>query len=184
MMPRLDKQAVLRARIVWPCRAIRAAAIGYAAWSLLRVGAFWADAEFVARAFSGWYGGEPALADGLRRAAGFGMSLTVWALVIAGVVAVWRLTGHYLAGRVFSVDASVTLKRIGQLGLAATVLDIALRPVIRALLSPGPALDPMFLVHWVRPEDLLYAAMFGALWVLAHVLESAASLSDEVEQFV
>ena len=28
----LDKQAVLRARIVWPCRAIRAAAIGYAAF--------------------------------------------------------------------------------------------------------------------------------------------------------
>jgi hypothetical protein len=180
----IDRQAALRARIVWPCRAIRAAAIGYAAWSLLRVGAFWADADFVARAFSGWYGGEPALADGLRRAVGFGLSLTVWALVIVGVVAVWRLTGHYLAGRVFSVDASVALKRIGQLGLAAAALDIALRPAIRALMSPGPALDPHFLARWVRPEDLLYAAVFGALWVLAHVLESAASLSDEVEQFV
>jgi hypothetical protein len=180
----IDRQAALRARIVWPCRAIRAAAIGYAAWSLLRVGAFWADADFVARAFSGWYGGEPALADGLRRAVGFGLSLTVWALVIVGVVAVWRLTGHYLAGRVFSVDASVALKRVGQLGLAAAALDIALRPAIRALMSPGPALDPHFLARWVRPEDLLYAAVFGALWVLAHVLESAASLSDEVEQFV
>lgn len=183
-MTGIDKQAVLRARIVWPCRVIRAAALGYAAWSLLRVGAFWADAGFVAKAFSGWYGGEPALADAVRRAAGFSASLTVWALVIAGVVAVWRLTGHYLAGRVFSVDASVALKRIGQLGLAATALDVALRPAIRALLSPGPALDPMFLVRWFRPEDLLYAAMFSALWVLAHVLESAASLSDEVEQFV
>jgi hypothetical protein len=184
MMISVDRQAALRARIVWPCRAIRAAAIGYAAWSLLRVGAFWADAGFVARAFSGWYGGEPALADGLRRAIGFGLSFSVWALVIVGVVAVWRLTGHYLAGRVFSVDASVALKRIGQLGLAAAALDIALRPAIRALLSPGPALDPHFLARWVRPEDLLYAAVFGALWVLAHVLESAASLSDEVEQFV
>ena len=180
----IDRQAALQERIVWPCRAIRAAAIGYAAWSLLRVGAFWADADFVARAFSGWYGGEPALADGLRRAVGFGLSLSVWALVIVGVVAVWRLTGHYLAGRVFSVDASVALKRIGQLGLAAAALDIALRPAIRALMSPGPALDPHFLARWVRPEDLLYAAVFGALWVLAHVLESAASLSDEVEQFV
>jgi hypothetical protein len=50
--------------------------------------------------------------------------------------------------------------------------------------TPVEPLDPMFLVRWVRPEDLLHAAMFGALWVLAHVLESAASLSDEVEQFV
>jgi hypothetical protein len=41
-----------------------------------------------------------------------------------------------------------------------------------------------FLSRWVRPDDLLYIAVFAALWVLAHVLESAASLSDEVEQFV
>lgn len=179
-----DRQAALRARIVWPCRAIRAVAIAYAAWMLLRVAGFWSDPELVARAFAGWYGGSPALADAARRAAGFGVSLTVWALVVAAVIAVWRLTGHYLSGRVFSVDASVALKRIGQLGLAATAFDLAARPVIRALLSPGPGLDPHFLSRWVRPEDLLYLAMFAALWVLAHVLESAASLSDEVEQFV
>lgn len=55
---------------------------------------------------------------------------------------------------------------------------------LRALLSPGGPFDAHFLSRWVRPEDLLYVAMFAALWVLAHVLESAASLSDEVEQFV
>ncbi|MEI7444393.1 MAG: DUF2975 domain-containing protein [Burkholderiales bacterium] len=179
-----DKQAALRARIVWPCRVIRAAAIAYAAWGLLRAAGFWSDADLVARAYAGWYGGQPALADAARRVAGFGVSLAIWAMVVAAVIAVWRLTGHYLSGRVFTVDASVALKRIGQLGLAATALDLAARPVVRALLSPGAPFDAHFLSRWVRPEDLLYVAMFAALWVLAHLLESAASLSDEVEQFV
>lgn len=183
-MGAIDTQAALRARIVWPCRAIRAAAVAYAAWMLLRVGGFWSDPELVARAFAGWYGGQLALADVARRAAGLGVSLTVWAMVVAAVLAVWRLTGHYLSGRVFSVDASVALKRVGQLGLAATAFDLAARPAIRALLSPGPVLDANFLARWVRPEDLLNVGLFAALWVLAHILESAASLSDEVEQFV
>lgn len=64
-------------------------------------------------------------------------------------------------------------------GAPATV-----RGTLRALLSPGVVLDMHFLSRWVRPDDLLYIAVFAALWVLAHVLESAASLSDEVEQFV
>lgn len=178
------RHAALRARIAWPCFAIRAAATGYLVWALARITAFWWDAEGVAGAFAPWYGGQLAVADEWRRMLGLGLSLAVYALALAAVVAVWRVTAAYLDGRVFSVTAAVALKHVGQFGIAASALDIAFRPVIRVLLSPGGAFDPYFLTRWLRPEDLLYAAVFGAVWVMGYVLESAASLSDEVEQFV
>lgn len=178
------RHAALRARIAWPCFAIRAAATGYLAWALARIAAFWWDADGVARAFAPWYGGQLAAVDEFRRMFGLGLSLAVYALALAAVVAVWRVTAAYLDGRVFSVDAAIALKRVGQFGIAAAALDILFRPVIRALLSPGGAFDADFLTRWLRPEDLLYAAVFAAVWVMGHVLESAASLSDEVEQFV
>jgi hypothetical protein len=183
-MDTIDRQRALQARLVWPCRAIRLIAVAYASWLLVRILGMWSDPEFVAKAYAGWYGGEAALSDAMRRTVGFGMSLSIWLLVVAGVWWTWRLTAAYLAGRVFSIDAAVALKRIGQIGTGTVLLDIALRPAVRALLSPGPMLDAHFLTRWVRPDDLLYLGVFGALLVLAYILESAASLADDMERFV
>ena len=54
---------------------------------LLRVIPMGSDADFVAKAFAGWYGGEPALSDALRRAVGPGASMAAWACALAAVVA-------------------------------------------------------------------------------------------------
>jgi hypothetical protein len=183
-MASTERHRALKARIEWPCRLLRLCGLVYAGWVLFHVTSLWSDPDYIARAFSGWYGGVPALADPPRRAVGFASSMAVWSIVVAGVVWLWRLTGRYMDGQVFSVEAAIALKRIGQFGIAATALDIALRPVIRLLLSPGVELHAGFLVRWIRPEDLLYAAVFGAMVVLAIILESAASMSDEVDQFV
>ena len=84
----------------------------------------------------------------------------------------------------FSLGASVALKRVAGFALVAAALDIVLRPAIHAMFSPSLSLDPQFLARWIRPEDLPHAGVFGALWVLDHVLESAAALADEAEHLV
>lgn len=174
----------LRVRIRWACFGIRAAAVGYAAWGILGAALFWSDSDRVERAFRFWFEGQSPLNDPLHRTLAFGLSFAVWMLVVAAVMAAWKLTQHYLAGQVFTVDAALALKRVGTFGLLATGADVLIRPVLHALLSPGPAIGMSFLQQWIRPNDLLFACVFIAFWAIAHVLESAALLSDEVERFV
>ena len=85
------RHAALRARIVWPCLAIRVAATGYLAWAVARITTFWWDADGVARAFAPWYGGQLAAADEWRRMLGLGLSLAVYGLALAAVVAVFKV---------------------------------------------------------------------------------------------
>src|SRR5215471_11838418 len=114
-------QSDLRARIGWICHALRIAAVVWIAWNLAT---FLILSSNKARTLEtvGWVVGvDLSGVSNTRFAAAFALGLVNWLMTVAVAVCIWRLFGTYLAGRVFTVDAAVWLRRFGLAAIAAVV---------------------------------------------------------------
>ena len=175
---------VLRGRIGWLCQGIRFAAAAYAFWILGITVAHWSNAERIARIYGGWLKVDMAGIQMWQRLAGFGVSLVIWMLAAAACCAVWRLFSGFLAGRIFTADATMQLRRIGLFGLAAALADVAARPVTTILMTLHLPSDARTYAIPINPNDLVFVLFFCGLIALAHIYKTATEIADDAAQIL
>jgi hypothetical protein len=177
-------QASLPARIRWLCHLIRIAALLWVGWILVNV-------------VRGWYAADPAkLMENLNRglnadlseisraqiAAFFAGNLSIWVFDAAIAYCAWQLTGGYLQGRIFTVDAAVWMRRLGVTGLIAVLSMVAWRRArlfIFAIHGHVPAGTVLLFGQLVTPADLMRLVFCLFLIALAHIFKAAAELADD-----
>jgi len=152
-------------------------------WTLGLLLYYWSDrAAFVARLARNYaLDGEALSLPGYWAAVA--VTLADW-FVAAGLVwMVWRLTRGHLAGEVITAGAAKRLKAVAYARFAATGVDILVRPIVYARLSPSlfGKLPPVAGLH---PSDLLYAIICSFRLGLAVILGAAAEIADDQTRFV
>jgi hypothetical protein len=176
-------QAALRKKIGWICQFIRAMAIAWIAWLLYVVVAFWSDREKVVNAYLKSLKINPSELPDFSYHAAFGVALFDWALTALVVASLWRLLSIYIAGNVFTVEASLALRRVALLGGLAKAFDLLARPLVFALLTAGHDAGGQHGLFFA-PNDLLEAIYIAFLFSLATIFKSAAELAEEHAQIV
>jgi hypothetical protein len=88
-----------------------------------------------------------------------------------------------LAGRVFTVDAALWLRRTGMAGVAAVCVDVLARPTMLSILAGEFVLrSPRgFLLY---PQDLLHLIFAAFVLALAHIFKAAAEMAEDHAQIV
>lgn len=176
--------ATLRARIGWLCHALRLAAAAYCLWMLVTIASFWSDEALVVARFGNPLQVDVSGVSGAQRLAAFGVSFVIWLLLASASYSAWRLFSAYLAGRIFSSDATTWLRRLALFGLVAVLVDIAARPVVSLILTAHKAAGQHIVSVFFRPEDLSTVLLLATLLALAHIQKTAADIADEHAQFV
>jgi hypothetical protein len=173
----------LRGRIGWICHGLRLAALLWIAWNLVMVLITWSDRPAVLQAYGQWLGIDLAGVSASRYAVAFGLVLADLAVAATVAFCIWRLFGTYLAGRVFTIDAALWLRRTGVAAIAAVVIDVLLRLLIVRLLSGQFILVPAR-GFFVLPQDLLHLIFGLFLLALAHIFKAAAEMAEDHAQIV
>ncbi len=177
-------QANLPARIRWLCQLIRIAALLWVGWILVNVA-------------RGWYAADPArLMDNLNRGLNAGVSeiskgqiaafftgnFGIWLLDTVIAYCIWQLTGRYLQGRIFTVDAALWMRRLGVTGLITVLGMVAWRRaslLIFTMHGNMPVGTVLLSGQWVTPPDLMRLLFCLFLVALAHIFKAAAELADD-----
>ena len=174
----------LRARIGWICHALRIAAILWITWLLGFVVYYWSDKAQMLKNYERIFSVDLGDVSAARYAAAFAavmVSLAVGAIV---VVCIWRLATTYLAGRVFTVDAALWLRRTGFAAISATIVDVLMRVVAASILvGQFVPISPRG-YYYLLPQDLLHVIFAGFLLSLAHIFKAAAEMAEDQAQIV
>ena len=169
----------LRVKIGWLCQIIRIVALIYAGWILLVIVQTWTNEPALIRNLGAFYGKDLAGMSGFQRAGGFAVYLAVWSPVAGACYCVWRLFSSYLDGRIFTVDATIWLRRVACFGFASQFIDLAARPLVSLILTAHlPQADRVLKVFF-SPQDLLHLLFFAGLFALAHVFKTAAEIAED-----
>src|SRR5262249_8336732 len=99
------------------------------------------------------------------------------------VFCIWRLVGTYLAGRVFTVDAALWLRRTGIAGVAAIMVAVTARTIVASIITGQPVLVPPR-GSFVLPQDLLHLIFSVFVLGLAHIFKAAAEMADDHAQII
>ena len=102
----------LRARIAWICHALRLAAVIWVVWQFVFVVIHWSDKAAVLQNYERLFS-TVLVVSTARYALAFGVVMVAMAAIVVIAFCLWRLAGTYLAGRVFTVDAALWLRRTG-----------------------------------------------------------------------
>jgi Protein of unknown function (DUF2975) len=177
-------QSSLPARIRWLCYLIRIAALLWAGWILVNVVRAWyvADPAKFMENLSRGLDADVSEISRAQIAAFFTGNLGLWAFDAAIAYCVWRLTGSYLAGRIFTVEAAVWMRRIGVTGLIAVLSIVAWRWAnlfIFTIHAHVPAAKVLLFGQLVTPTDLMRLLFCLFLIALAHIFKAAAELADD-----
>jgi Protein of unknown function (DUF2975) len=175
----------LRLKIGWLCQLIRWLIVAWVLWALyqnleplFRPGVVQSAAEWNA-----YWGLAEGTVSPSKVYVNRAIFLVSWASAAFLGWAVWRLMSSYLAGDIFSAAASARLKHVGIVGFASAAIDIIARPFALAALSPS-ILSKVPLLTWVEARDLLYFVIALFVLSLGHIQGTAATISDEHQQFV
>src|SRR5262245_38177844 len=144
----------LRSRIGWICQAIRIAAVVWIAWVVVIVVMVWSDRTTMLENYGRFLGVDVGGVSTGRYALAFALGLFDCAVAAGVPFCLWRLSGTYLAGRVFTVDAALWLRRTGLAAMAAVATDMVLRLVISALFT-GHVVLVTTRGLFINPQDLL-----------------------------
>lgn len=175
---------VLRRRIGWLCQLVRVIVALYALWILALVVGFWSDPDRVMRTYSHLLQANIIAIANWQRLAGFGVSLVTFGVTAVACWSVWQLFTGYLAGRIFTVDSALWLRRIGVFGLLAHGLDVLTRPLVFAIVTWHMPGGQRATGITLGPNDLLIAMFLVGLVALAHVFHAAAEIADDNAQIV
>ncbi len=171
--------AALRRRIGTLCQILRAAAPLYAIWVLILLAIHWSDSAAVARAWSHLLNVPLPEVPAFQRVAGFLIQMVSWSLLVGACVNLWMLFSGFLVGRVFTVDAALTLRRLALFGLAAEAFDMASRPILSILVTIHLPAGARHIGVFFQPNDLLNLMFLGGLLALAHVFKTAAEIAED-----
>jgi hypothetical protein len=173
----------LRRRIGWICHGLRIAAAVWVAWVLVMVMVVWSDKAAMLEATGRFIAADLTGVSTARYALGFALALIDWTAAAAVAFCIWRLFGTYLAGRVFTVDAAVWLRRTGIAGITAVLADVLCRLISLSVftgqltLTAGRGL-------FVLPADLLHLIFALFVLALAHIFKAAAEMAEDHAQIV
>ena len=178
-------QRDLRARIGWICHALRVAAVLWIAWVLVVSFIVWNDKAHILHSYELLFSANLGDVSAARYAAAVAAVIVSVAAAAAVVVCLWRLAGTYLAGRVFTVDAALWLRRTGVTGMIAVIVDILARAVVASILVgqfvPIPSRG---YYYYALPQDLLHAIFAIFVFALAYIFKAAAEMADDQAQIV
>ena len=176
-------QSDLRRRIGWICHALRIAAVLWIGWALANFLIVWSNKARMLET-AGWViGTDLSGVSSTRYATAFALGVVDWSIAAAVAVCIWRLFGSYLAGRVFTVDAALWLRRTGLAGIAAVVGDLIIRVLMLRILIGRFLLVP---AHgtFINPQDLLHLIFGVFVLALAYVFKAAAEMAEDHAQIV
>lgn len=169
----------LRARIGWLCQTLRFAALAYAVWVFVLLTLHWSNVDDVTRAYSHWLKADLLAVPAAQRAAGFLVHMVPWGLTVLACWNLWKLFSGFLAGRVFTLDAALTLRRLALAGLAAVVVDMIARPLLSILVSIHMPPGSRHIGFFFQTNDMLNLMFLGGLFALAQVFKVAAEIAEE-----
>jgi hypothetical protein len=177
--PRLG--AALRSKIAWLCHLTRAAALGWAAWTLIATMWVWADPERTADMLGRYLNVDLGVFSCSQIAWTFAAQVVAWIPIAAVAYCIWRLFGTYLRGHIFTEDAAAWVQRIGVAGLITVTISIIMRRIMWLVLTSysGLPLGTRLVSQIIIPNDLL--AVLFSLFVLAigHVFRIAVQIEDD-----
>src|SRR5215471_7358196 len=177
-------QTDLRARIGWICHALRIAAVLWITWSLTFVVYYWSDKAQVLRNYGQLFSADLGDVSAARYAAAFSAVMVGLAVGAVAVVCIWRLAGTYLEGRIFTVDASLWLRRTGLAGISAVIVSVLMRIVTASILvGRFVPISPRG-YYYLLPQDLLHMIFAVFVFALAHIFKAAAEMAQEQAQIV
>ena len=95
-------------------------------------------------------------------------------------------SGTYLAGRVFTRDAALWLRRTGLAGISAVIVSVLVRVVIASILvGQFVPISPSYGYYiYLLPQDLLHAIFAVFVFALAHIFKAAAEMAEDQAQIV
>jgi hypothetical protein len=173
----------LRGRIAWICHGVRIAALVWIGWITVMVLITWSNKAAILEAYGRMLGMDVSGVSSAAYALACALVAADIAMVAVIVFCIWQLFTTYLAGRVFTIDAALWLRRTGIVIIAAVVVDVLFRVLISSLFAGKlvifGAYGPL-----VLPQDLLHLIFALFLLALAHIFKSAAEMADDHAQIV
>src|SRR5262245_47374148 len=103
----------LRARIAWICHGVRIAALVWIAWIVVMVVVTWSNKAAILEAYGRMLGVDLANVSTAGYAVACAIVAADLAVLAVIVFCIWQLFTTYLAGRVFTIDAALWLRRTG-----------------------------------------------------------------------
>jgi len=173
----------LRARIAWICQALRLAAVIWVVWELVFVVIHWSDKAAVLRNYERVFSTALTVSTA-RYAVAFGVVMVSLAVVFVIAFCLWRLAGTYLAGRVFTVDAALWLRRTAIAGLAGIIVSVIARVVVASILTGRWVPMSPLGFFYILPQDVLHLIFVIFVLALAHIFKAAAEMADDQAQIV
>lgn len=174
----------LRRKIGWLCQFVRFAALAYALWTLYAITTMWLSKTQVAGHYGNWLRADLSGITDWQRLGGYFVHFAVWLLAAACVYSAWRLFSGFLAGRIFTADAAIWMRRAGMFGLAAQIADMFTRPIVTALVSMHLPTGSRMTGISFNQNDLVFLMLLTALVALAHVFKTAAEIAEENEGII
>lgn len=179
-----DGRDALQKRIGWKCRLIPPACAAYTAWVLFLIIRQWSDSAQVVRVFSAWLKVDLTGIESWQLVAGFILQMAVWLLIAAACFSVWKLFSGFLAGRIFTLDAAIWLRRVGLFGITAQLADMITRPLLAFIVSAHlPVGSRVFTISF-NPHDLLIVLFLSGFVALAEIYRAACELAADHQQIV
>ncbi len=161
------------------CHVIRLGALGWLAWSVVRTGLLWADADRVAGVYARIAGTAPMAQTGLQRGLSLAIVVALILLTAVVVVRIWQLFGFYLRGEIFNDVAVAAMTSLGCAGLFASVSDLLARPLLLAILTGAENAR-----LWGDPNDLLHLMVSLLVLVMAQIFKAGVAMAEENRQIV
>jgi hypothetical protein len=173
----------LRARIGWICHGLRIAAVIWIGWNFVMSIALWRDQVTMRESLGRWLGADLSAIPDLRYDTAFALVIIDCGVGASVAYCIWHLAGCYLAGRVFTIDAAVWLRRTGIAGMLAVLADVMTRVAIASILTGQframPAHGSLLL-----PQDLMHVIFAMFVFALASIFSVAAEMAEDHAQII
>ena len=173
----------LHGRISWICHGVRIAAVVWIAWIAVMSLVTWSHPATVLDAYGRLVGADLSGVSTARYVLACGFVVASIGMAAVIVFCVWQLFGTYLAGRVFTVDAALWLRRTGFVIMAAVAFAVLARVLVASVFAGRLVVIGVY-GPLVVPQDLLHLIFALFLLALAHIFNAAAEIADDHAQIV
>jgi hypothetical protein len=177
-------RADLRARIGWICHALRIVALIWIVWVVVMTLVAWSDKAQVLQNYGRAFSADLSDVSSARYAAAIIVVILQVASDVPVVFCLWRLASAYLAGSIFTVDATTWLRRTAIAGLFALVVSVIARVVVVSILTSRLAPLSALGFYYVLPQDVLHLVFVIFVLALAHIFKAAAEMADDHARIV
>src|SRR5215470_7386821 len=167
----------LRERIAWICHGVRLAAVAWIVWIIVMVLVTWSNKAAVLEAHGRLLAMDLSGVSSAAYAVACAIVAVDLAVVALIVFCIWRLFATYLAGRVFTIEAALWLRRTGVVIIAAIIVDVVFRILIASIFAGKLVLFGIY-GPLVFPQDLLHLIFALFVMALAHIFKAAAEMAD------